>query len=338
MVQPLHPGLRPTAQTHDTIRLGDDPVHGVVLTGLARGEIEPVRALLHLLASAATALRATTVASATGLAVPRVLEIAAAITDAGLTHAHPTASAGPVGWDAWSLARLRSGREQELHRRRPSTMAERRAGARIIIDGRGPLTAEIARLVGAAHVGHLRMGWYAGASEDHDLDSPDPCLIVSVSTRLPLIRARDWWKRGIIHLPVVAHGASIEIGPLLVPGRGPCLNCVRLQSLPAPAGVHDGSARLDLLSDGQSDLVQVEPSLGGLAAGTAAMLALGVVDAYPPPVGVRWHTALPLPSLATSRWEVHPLCDTAHHRAVAAEPTRFDETMASDGDGVRWRR
>lgn len=316
VVEPLHPGLRPTAQTHDSILLGDDPVHGVVLTGLHRREIEPVHALLHLLASAAASLRTTTLASATGLSVTRVLEIADVLSDAGLTQSHPTASAGPSGWDAWSLARLRSGGERELHPPRPSTTAERRAGARIVIDGRGPLTAEIARLARAAHIGQIRMGWYAAASEDHDLDCPDPCLIVSVGTRLPLIRARDWWERGIVHLPVLAHRASVDIGPLVVPGLGPCLNCVRLQGSPTSAGPHDGLARLDLLSDGQSDLVQVEPTLGGLAAGAVAMLVLGVVDAYPPPIGVRWHTALPLPSLATSRWEVHPDCDTAAHRAV----------------------
>lgn len=335
LVAPLHPSLRPTAHTHDTIRLGEDSVHGVVLTGLLRSEIEPARALLHLLASAAAPLRATTLASATGLGLARVLEIAAVVGDAGLTHAHPSASAGPAGWDAWSLARLRGGGEQELHSRPPSTMAERRAGSRVVIDGRGPLTSEIARMVGAAHVGHVRMGWYAGASEDHDLDSPDPCLVVSVGTRLPLIRSRDWWDRGIVHLPVLAHGASIDIGPLLVPGQGPCLDCVRLQGLATAVSPHR-LAGAELLSDGQSDVVQVEPTLGGLAAGVAAMLVLGVVDAYPPPLGVRWHTALPLPSLATSRWQVQPRCDTASHRAVGTARPLLDATMAaaSSGDDV----
>lgn len=333
VVQPLHPGLRPGTHTGDRIRLGDDPVHGVVLTGLHEGEAEAVSALLHLLAGAAAPLRATTLAAATGLAVTRVLQIAGVITDAGLTQAHPTASVGPSGGDAWSLARLRAGGEQQLHRRRPSTMAERRAGSRIVIDGRGPLTGEIARLIGAAHIGHIRMGWYAGASEDHDLDSPDPCLVISVGARLPLVRARDWWERGIAHLPVLAHGASVDIGPLVVPGRGPCLNCVRLQGMPAEPIPQLGSGALDLVSDGQNDLVQVEPSLAGLVAGAVSMLALGVIDAYPPPVGVRWHTALPLPSLATSRWEVHPHCDTATHRPVPPASAGLDETMVLDGRG-----
>lgn len=322
VVEPLHPGLRPSAHSHATIRLGDDPVHGVVLTGLHDGETEAVSALLHLLAGAATSLRTTTLASATGLSVTRVRQIASALSDAGLTQAQPTASVGFSGWHAWSLARLRGGGEQQLQLRRSSTMAERRAGSRIVIDGRGLLTAEIARLAGAAQVGHIRMGWYAGASEDHDPDSPDPCLIISIGSRLPLARARDWWERGIVHLPVLVHAASVDIGPLVVPGQGPCLNCVGLQALTTAAGASPGPGALDLLSDGQSDLVQVEPSLAGLVAGAVTMLALGVIDAHPPPVGVRWHTALPLPSLATSRWEVQPRCDTADHRRLASEPPR----------------
>lgn len=330
VVEPLHPGLRPSAHTHDTIRLGDDPVHGVVLTGLHTGEIQAVSALLHLLVGAATPLRVTTLASATGLSLGRVQQIARALGDAGLTEAQPTASVGASGWHAWSLARLRGGGEQQLLLRPPSTMAERRAGARIVIDGPGPLTAEIARLARAAHVGHIRTGWYAGASEEHDLDSPDPCLVVSVGARLPLARALDWWERGIVHLPVLAHGASVDIGPLVVPGRGPCLNCVRLQGLPPDTGPHPRPRAPDLVGDGQSDAGQVEPTLAGLAAGAAVMLALGVIDAYPPPVGIRWHTALPLPSLATSQWGVHPSCDTAAHRPAERGRPDLDATMAQD--------
>ena len=76
----------------------------------------------------------------------------------------------------------------------------------------------------------------------------------------------------------------------------------------------------DPVTDGQGETVNVEPALAAVAAGAAAMLALGHIDAYPPPLGVRWHCALPLPSLATSRWRIHAECDSATHRVRALRP------------------
>ncbi|MBC7309213.1 MAG: helix-turn-helix domain-containing protein [Actinomycetales bacterium] len=325
LVGPLHPGLRPQGHSHDTIRLGEDPVHGAVLGGLEVAEVRAVSRLLDLLAGAAAPLRVTTLASACGLPVARVRQIVRALEDAGLTGARPDALAGDCGLSAWTLARLRAGDEQPLHDRSASTVAQRRSGARVVIDGRGPLTGLLARLLGAAGVDRIRMGWYASAGEDHDRDSPDPTLVISVGTRLPFARSRDWWERGVVHLPVLAHAASADIGPLLVPGAGPCLTCVHL-GLPG-SDPRLTSASWNLLGDAQHELVQAEPSLAGLVSGTVAMLALGVIDAHPPPVGIRWHTALPLPSLATSRHEVHPHCDLAGHRPVNAAPDGPGATM-----------
>lgn len=309
VIQPLHPGLRPVVRTDGSVQLGQDPVHGVLLTGLAPDETGAVTRLLRLLAGAASPLRSRILARSCGIPERRVLEIAEMLDHAGLTSASaPILPTG--GLAAWSLARLRQGPERTLSTHRVSTVAERRSGARVAIDGRGPLALEIGRLLTTAQVGEVQSGWYAAAAEAHDRTSPDPTLIVAVSTRLPRGRAADWHARGIAHLPVVAGAASVDIGPLIIPGAGPCVSCLAR---------HDGSGVLaqlgvdDPVTDGQGEPVLVEPALAALAAGAIAMLALGHLDSYPPPLGVRWHCALPLPSLAISRWDRHPACDVGPH-------------------------
>ena len=310
LARPLHPGLSAQVRSDGSLQLGLDPVHGVVLTGLAEHERGPVGRLVALLCGATGPALPTVLARAVGLPAARVAEVARALEEAGLTRRdHPGRGEGALS--AWSLSRRRHGGERSEASLGPLPLAERRAGARVVVDGRGPLVTDIAGILRAAGVGEVVSGWYAGAGDDQADGAPDPGLVITVGRRLPGPRASDWLRRSIAHLPVVARPGSVDVGPLVVPGPGPCLSCVRL---------HEGTpilsdlGRDDLLGDGQDDPVRVEPSLSAVVAGTVAMLALGLLDAYPPPVGVRWHTALPLPSVATSRWPVHPHCEEGRHR------------------------
>lgn len=314
--RPLHPGLSTQVRADGALQLGLDPVHGVVLTGLADGETGPVSRLLRILAGASAPVAPAALASASGVPEPRVVDVVRVLDDAGLmVRDRPTTGGGELS--AWSLSRRRHGPEDGDPTGGPLPLRDRRAGARVVVDGRGRLVADVARLLGAAEVGAVRHGWYAGSGNELDSHTPDPTLVITVGTRLPRLRAMDWLSRAIPHLPVLARPGSVDIGPLVIPGAGPCLRCIRL---------HEGTALLadlgreDLLTDAQDDPVRVEPTLGAVAAGTVAMLTLGLLDAYPPPLGVRWHTALPLPSVATSRWSVHPGCDAPSHRTPLGAP------------------
>lgn len=309
LIPPVHPGLRPVLRRDGSLQLGVDPVHGLLLEGVADDELAAVSSLLRILAGAAGPLPSSSLARATGLSAERIREVSAAVTDAGLTVSG-TATLPAGGLAAWSLARLRHGPEVALGPRTVSLLAERRAGARVTVDGRGPLTADVARLLTAARVGQVRAGCYAAVSEDLDTTDPDPVLIVTVGTRLPTGRAVTWQERGIAHLPVLVRAASVEIGPLIVPGQGPCVSCLVIGDAPGLTSLEVD----DPITDGQTETVLTEPSLAALAAGTITMLALGHLDAYPPPLGVRWHCALPLPSLATTRWQIRPDCPSAGHR------------------------
>lgn len=309
LVPPVHPGLRPLLRRDGALQLGHDPVHGLLLEGLRDDELVAASRLIRILAGAAGPLPVGSLARTTGLSTERVHEIATAVENAGLTVTGP-ASLPAGGLAAWSLARLRQGPEVPLSSRAPSLLTERRAGARVTVDGIGHLAADIARLLTAARVGDVRGGCYAAVSEDLDPTGPDPTLLITVGTRLPSARATDWQERGIAHLPLVARAASIDIGPLIVPGHGPCLGCVVAREVVGLTPLTTD----DPVTDGQAETVHTEPALTAVAAGAAVMLALGHLDAYPPPVGVRWHCALPLPSLATTYWPVDPDCPASTHR------------------------
>ena len=307
--RPLLAGLTPRILTDWTIALGADPVHGVVLTGASLAETSKLFRLITRLSALSGPVPSEDLAAAVGLPVSRVAELCDALDSAGLTTHHPVESVG-VDAAAWSVARRGSGGESSLSGPTPLPLRRRRSGARILVDGRGALVQEIARLLRSAGVGEVRAGWYAASADDHDPGAVDPALVICVGPQLPRERSRDWTSRGVTHLPVLTRTASVDIGPLVVPGTGPCLDCVKLSEDPV-----DGmQAWPDLVADGQAEPVRVEDTLAAVAAGTVAMLALGVTDAYPPPTGIRWHTALPLPSIATSRWSVHPRCPSSWHR------------------------
>ncbi|KAB7746208.1 hypothetical protein GA707_01400 [Nostocoides sp. F2B08] len=324
--RPLLAGLTPRIQTDGTIALGTDPVHGVVLTGADVAETAKLFRLITRLATLSGPTPAAALAVAADLPVDRVVELCDALDGAGLTTHHPLESIG-VEAAAWSVARRRAGGESSLSGPSPLPLARRRSGSRILVDGRGLLVQEIARLLRSAGIGEVRAGWYAASADDHDPDSVDPALAICVAPRMPWQRSRDWSRRGVRHLPVLTRPGSVDVGPLVVPGTGPCLDCVALSD----AATADTGTPTDLLADGQGEPVTVEDTLAAVAAGTVAMLALGVTDAYPPPTGVRWHTALPLPSIATSQWSIHPRCPSSWHRprlavdapGTASHPERF---------------
>ncbi|MDO5501577.1 MAG: hypothetical protein Q4G67_00250 [Actinomycetia bacterium] len=313
LVPPLHPSLSPWPRPDGAIQLGHDPVHGVILTGLAEGEVSAVVLLLDTLTTLIEPVSIDTLSCATGLSPARVGEIAELLAESALSQ---PAAAGPcddAGISAWEISRRRWGGESGLLERSPVALSERRAGTRVIIDGRSALVDQICALLVTAGVGSVRAGWYAGAADELLDDDPDPTLVITIGARLPRWRATEWQTRSVAHLPVLARDTSVDIGPLIIPGRGPCVECLRRHDSTWSASPF---AVDDPLTDGQSDLVRVEPTLAAIAAGAVGMLALAHLDAYPPPLGSRWHCALPLPSLATSRWGPHPQCPAAQHRPV----------------------
>jgi len=198
---PLRPGLAPWLRADGAIQFGTDPMHALALAGLLPGERTAVAGILRTLLGATDPVPVDALAAASGLSVTRVQEIVAAIAHADLTQPHQTDGSGPVrdGLDPWPLARRFAGQESTMAIGRRTQVADRRAGARVVVDGRGGLVDSVGHLLRAAQVGTVRTGWYAGVSEEHDRTAPDPTLVVTIGRRLPQSRATDWGARGLDH-------------------------------------------------------------------------------------------------------------------------------------------
>ena len=63
-------------------------------------------------------------------------------------------------------------------------------------------------------------------------DDPDLAVVVGHYVLEPA-RHRRWLRRDIPHLPVVFSDGEIRVGPLVEPGRGPCLYCLELDRVDA---------------------------------------------------------------------------------------------------------
>lgn len=102
------------------------------------------------------------------------------------------------------------------------------AGERILLDGSGPAVADIARALRGAGI-PLELFDERHAPRGLPAGSPDPDLVLIIDRFvLPPARYREWLSRDIAHLPVLFGERTVTIGPLIRPGRGPCLYCLEL--------------------------------------------------------------------------------------------------------------
>jgi hypothetical protein len=111
------------------------------------------------------------------------------------------------------------------------------------------------------------------------------------------------------HLSVVVRETSIIVGPLVLPGRSPCLRCLDLHR-----SEHDRQWPMVLaqLLSGQHRCAapREETAIAQLAAALAALQVLGHLDGFGVPAAVGATLEVELPDGLTARrpWPVHPAC------------------------------
>ncbi|WP_426592892.1 thiamine biosynthesis protein ThiF [Cellulomonas sp. McL0617] len=132
---------------------------------------------------------------------------------------------------------------------------------------------------------------------------PDVVVLVETDVADP-DRGPSLVAAGTVHLSVVVREADTVVGPLVVPGRGPCLRCLDLHRTDADP------AWPALLGQLRSDAAADEPGATACVAaglGTAAVLAHLDGGERPPP-GSLFEVAAPdaVPRMRT--WAVHPHC------------------------------
>jgi hypothetical protein len=135
--------------------------------------------------------------------------------------------------------------------------------------------------------------------------APDLLVLVESDVADP-VRGPALVAAGTAHLSVVVREADTLVGPLVVPGTGPCLRCLDLHRTDADAAwpVLLGQLRADRDADGG------EPAATACVAsglGTAAIL--GHLDGSPAhPAGTVFEVAVPAAVPHRRVWAVHPDC------------------------------
>lgn len=184
----------------------------------------------------------------------------------------------------------------------------------IVVDGGGPLAASVARLLRAEGVERVHSGVWAADAVEAELrltGSGAPDLVVLVAHgALDARTGEPWRRRAVPHLPVVADGTRVVVGPLVTgdPAQ-PCLYCLRLTR-----------SQLDtewpaVEAQSRGTTVWCDEPLLAMGAGMAAMLARAVVARGETPrgvpVGVSVEARPPWPRVDHRRWERHTDCP--HH-------------------------
>jgi hypothetical protein len=134
------------------------------------------------------------------------------------------------------------------------------------------------------------------------------------------------------HLSIVVRETSVVVGPLVLPGRSPCLRCLDLHRTERDPQWPLVLAQLRS-SPAHGRAPREETSLAQVAAGIATLQLLGHLDGRRPPAAVGATLEVELPDGLTCRrpWPAHPSCGCSWPPAPpvpAAAPAR---RRAEDG-------
>lgn len=318
-------------------QIGLDPRCGVVLTGLTEGEqrlLDVIRTGLTT-ADVVHAGRALGVPAARSRRLVRLLERAGVLcSDAppsGPPLPDPQLTAAGRAADVAYWGRLRPDADgwAVLAGRRQTTMAVLgvdRIGlliaAGLAAAGCGTVLLADTEPVRALDVGPGSFGWAdvgrsrdeAGADRLRTLTpdvrttapsgtTPDLAVLVEHGVASP-VRARPLIREDIAHLSVVVGEVDVLVGPLVVPGQGPCLRCLDLHRC-------DSDDRWPAVATQVAAAPPhgVESSLAPLAAALAVGQLLAHIDgrtaqARGAVLEVSALSAVPV----LRRWPVHPQC------------------------------
>lgn len=283
----LKPWLHPILRGRDEVQFGLDP-DGVILTGISAGEAELLRGL------DGSRSRAQTFGSARHAGVPAA---------------------------RWRELLDLVGRLDLLEPAEQTPLVP--GGRHVVIDGGGPLSTEIALVLGrlgVEQVTHDRPAVDLVLAEPRRQE-PDLVVIVGLEALDPS-HGEIWFHHRIPLLPIVPHGSAVSVGPVVVHGdpAGPCLWCLDLHRGDRDHGwssvmsqVVGSAARV---VPGPSTPDGVSPAVLPFVAGGVALLVLGLLAGRRPPDGLAIEVRTPWPRVDHRRWTRHPRC--RHHTDTGA--------------------
>lgn len=337
----LLPALRQLWRDKKTLQLGVDPARAVVLDNVNADTL----AVLALLDGRHTMAEVTARAEAAGVPSPRVSDLlgklarCGAVVDgeptAGLPPRLPVAARRRLAPDLAALS-LTVGVEA-------GAVLARRWRRALVVQAQGRIAPALAALLAASGVGRVHIEAdglvdpadacpggllqsdehrpYAVAATDAvrraapEVDTrplgpnrqPDLVILAS-GRRPPPAGALGRAIRGAPHLPVGLRDGTAVIGPLIVPGRTACLDCIELHRLDRDPVWPAIAAQLSTARSAQPDPSQL--AIAATAASLAAAHVLCFLDGGEPESLGRSLELTGLGERVRRRsWPLHPRCD-----------------------------
>jgi bacteriocin biosynthesis cyclodehydratase domain-containing protein len=203
-----------------TAQVGTDPASAVTLADLT----PPLAALVRDLGASAPPARAVAEALARGGAPGEVAAVVAALADAGLLPP-PRPAPGAAYVRVHGAGRLGTAVAVALASAGVGRVAVRARGNVATADlGTGLRAPDVGRSAVAAAAEAVARAAPAVVVSEPTRRRPDLAVLVGAEAADPVLSAR-LLARHQPHLAVTAHGGSGVVGPLVLPGRGPCLRC-----------------------------------------------------------------------------------------------------------------
>jgi bacteriocin biosynthesis cyclodehydratase domain-containing protein len=133
-----------------------------------------------------------------------------------------------------------------------------------------------------------------------------PDLVVLVSDHVPDAPAGiPLVQQGTVHLPVVLRPDEVVVGPLVVPGAGPCLHCLDLHRRDVDAG---WPAAVDQLRASRQAAPAPPPEVSAVVTGMCLTLLQGPPAGVPPTLAGVEVVVSGSGRTDWGRWPPHPSC------------------------------
>jgi bacteriocin biosynthesis cyclodehydratase domain-containing protein len=344
----LVPGLRRLWRSRHHLQLGVDPVRAVVLElpdpGVARmlDLLDGTRSHRTILSQAE---RLGVSGSDAGTVIDHLracglLLSAQALLPSDLPHARRSS----LATEAAALA-MRPGDT----RLTPAQRLRRRATARVVVTGGGPLAGAIAVTLARSGVGHVVPDFTQVAEHDETaaaiareapgtLTRPvrrtEASFVVQVGHHgPPALVAAGFAQRRLPHLAVSVRDGTAIVGPLVPPAGMPCLNCVDLHRRDRDPDWPELTAQLATTSGPEPCAAATVLTAAGLATGDVLTWLDG---STPASLGMSIEIDVGAPRRRS--WPPHPHCPCVRrHRGRPAAPAIRPPTGPAGTDPERPR-
>lgn len=289
----LRPHARVLRRGAGAVQVGLVPEAGIVLTGLSDPELK----VLDLLRSGCEVSVLARAAATRGCPPERVTALLATLRRHALL-AEPAPASSDV--EATSGLPLPSG-----------SVASARRTRTVVLDGSGRLADTLRHTLRAAGVGRIDCGPHAGADWEHALaggrhDRPD--LVVLIGTgAMDATRGEPWRRHRMAHLPVLATGPRVCVGPMVQQGAA-CLHCLDLHRADRDGHWPHVLSQLVPIGPNAAEPAQVDVGVATLVAGWATMLIQLVLDGGRAPQGLSVEVTAGRLAAVRRRWSRHPRC------------------------------